>query len=441
MPVIEVLFKVAPDIALGLASGHLERVGGVIRDSASKKVVAWLREGGRIQNNPDPASALPRFLFQSLLQSAGLANVGDVAQQVTALSKLAGSLGVAGNMLSLVNVAATARSHHLIDLRLQAIQNLLAFSTRLGMLNFTLSGFGLLLMLKRFEDIERLLEKVYEQASKAVSEQHQRDRQINLKAALESAHVVMEAKDGNLKESMAASLEFLLINAREHCLSDYHGKCYTREEKDIELAQERLSQAMHLDETRIRAFLEVGQNDLANSVMQVRLKQYRKETRNYIGILLGRQHKRAIYFNKKVKDRDLRRYLLIEQWLRDEKDIFWDLVLEQRKQFWDDEVKSALEPDTGITLPGKPAPKAPTQHLDALAQAETAIENFQRFEGFALELESISRLGISLRQWEALHNTDNTVFVNEEDKNLDEHDDYVLLVERDYLDSVKRLSD
>ena len=122
--------------------------------------------------------------------------------------------------------------------------------------------------------------------------------------------------------------------------------------------------------------------------MQVRLKQYRKETRNYIGILLGRQHKRAVYFNKKVKDRDLRRYLLIEQWLRGEEDILWDVVSEQRKQFWDNEVKSAIEPDGGIILPGKPAPKPPTQHLEALAQAEAAIENFQRFEGFALELES-----------------------------------------------------
>ena len=110
---------------------------------------------------------------------------------------------------------------------------MLAFSTRLGLLNFTLSGFGLLMMLKRFADIERILEKVYEQVSKAVSEQPQRDRQINLRAALESAHVVMEAKDGNLKESMAASLDFLLINAREHCLSDYHDKRYKKKKRKL----------------------------------------------------------------------------------------------------------------------------------------------------------------------------------------------------------------
>ncbi len=440
MPVIEVLLQVAPHIALGLASGQLERVGGVIRDSTSKQVVAWLREGGQIRNNPDPASALPRFLFQSILRSANLANIGDVAQQVTALSKLAGSLGAANNVLGLVNVAATARSHHLINLRLQAIQNMVGVSARLGMLQFTLSGFGLLLMLKRFADIEKLLEGVYEQVSQAVSEQNKRSRQVNLRAAIDSAHVVINAEDGHFKEAMAASLDFLLINAREHCLSDFQAKWKMSNKQDIELAQKCLSQAMHLDETRIRAFLEVGQNDLARSIMEERLNQYRRETQEFVDILLGHKHKRAVYFHENVKDGELRRYLLIEQWLRGEEDILWDIVLEQRKQFWNASVKSTIEPEGGITLPGKPAPKPPTRHLDALDQAEAAVENFQRFEGFALELDSISRLGISIREWESLENTGNTVFVNEENVKLDEHDDFVLLVERDYLESAKRLS-
>lgn len=438
MPVIEVLLEVPRAIARGLASGELERVGSVIRDPASKKIVAWLREGGKLQNNPDPASALPRFLFQSLLKEA---NSGDTAQKVVAIAKLAGSVDVVANVMGFANFAATARSHYLITLRLQAIQNMLALSTGLGLLNFTLSGTGLLVMLKRFADIERLLEKVYDQVSKAVSKQADREHQINLRAALEAAQVVMEAENGNFKESMAANLDFLLINAREHCIRDFHDKRYRNEDKDFELAQNRLAQAMHIDETRVRAFLEVGQYDLANSVMQQRLKQYRKETRNFIGILLGRHHKRAVYFHAKVDDTDLRRYLLIEQWLRDEEDILWDILLERRKQFWDDHIKDALEPKPGIQLPGIQAPEPPTQHLDALTQAESAIENFQRFDGFALELESLSQLGITLKEWEALHNTDNTVFVKAAEVDVEDHDDYVLLVESDYLNSVSRPSD
>lgn len=134
MPVIQVLLEVAPHIAAGLASGRLERVGGVILDAKSKQVVAWLREGGQIKNNLDPDSALPRFLFQSLLQAAKLAKTGDAAQQARALSQLVDSLGAINNVFGALNIAVTARSHHLTTLRLQAIQNMLAFSTRLGML-------------------------------------------------------------------------------------------------------------------------------------------------------------------------------------------------------------------------------------------------------------------------------------------------------------------
>ena len=48
MPQIEVMLELPVKIAQGLASGQLKRVGGVIVDAASKQVVAWLREGGRI---------------------------------------------------------------------------------------------------------------------------------------------------------------------------------------------------------------------------------------------------------------------------------------------------------------------------------------------------------------------------------------------------------
>ncbi len=437
MPDIQVMLEVAPHIAMGLASGRLERVGGVIRESGSKQVVAWLREGRRLSKNSDPATALPRFLFQSLLQGANLAEAGNVTQQANALKNLAGSLGALNNVFGVANLAATARSHHLITLRLQAIQNMLAFSTRLSMLHFTLSGFGLLMMIERFAEIDALLKKTFQQVAKAIADNQKAINKIELKAALECARVVMEAKEGAFKESMAASLDFLLINAREHLLSDFQSaRCDKSSKQEIEIAQQRLTQAMHLDETRVRSFLEVGQNDLARSVMKDRLEQYRKFTRNYVGILLGKPDQRAVYFNKNVIDTDLRRYLLIEQWLRDEEDILWDILLEQRKQFWDASVENILQPDRGINLPMQAPPKEPTQHLDVLAGAETAIENFQRFEGFALEFEAIERLGISYSEWEIQQEEAIKNRLAEKDTDIEEYDDYLLLVERDSLDAI-----
>jgi len=45
MGLLHVLFEIPAHLQTGLSSGVLERVGGVIRDAASKQVVAWLRDG------------------------------------------------------------------------------------------------------------------------------------------------------------------------------------------------------------------------------------------------------------------------------------------------------------------------------------------------------------------------------------------------------------
>ncbi len=438
MPVIEVLLEVPAKIALGLASGQLVRVGGVIQDAKTKQIVAWLREGGKISKNSDPASALTRFLYQSLLEHANLAKAGDTAQQVKALSNLVSHIGVINNVLGAANVAATARSHYLLTLRLQQIQSMLVFSTRLGMLHLGMTGLGLVLMLKHFSDLQATLKKVI---AEALDDSLRATLKINVGSALEAAQVVMEATDGNFKETMAAFLDYLLINGRQHILSDFHKVKHKKKTRgDMEASQKLLKQAMHLDETRIRAFLEVRQDEVAHRVANNRLKMYRKETEKYIGILLGRPHKRAVYLHKKVSDCDLQRYLSIEQWLRGKEDVLWDIVLEKRKQFWNSDIKGMLESAPGPLGIGG-AGKAPTGHIDALKQAELAIENFQRFEGFALELKSISRLKISLNDWETLNNTKHTAFVNKSGVNLKEHEDYAILVDRDALGSLERLSE
>jgi len=46
---LNVVFQIPEIIAVGLQNGTLERVGGVIRNSATKKVVAWLKEGEGVQ--------------------------------------------------------------------------------------------------------------------------------------------------------------------------------------------------------------------------------------------------------------------------------------------------------------------------------------------------------------------------------------------------------
>ena len=55
MKTIEVTLAVSDQIAKSLADGTYERVGGVIRKSRSKQIVAWLREvayeANKVENN------------------------------------------------------------------------------------------------------------------------------------------------------------------------------------------------------------------------------------------------------------------------------------------------------------------------------------------------------------------------------------------------------
>lgn len=64
---LSVVFKVPEWLAAGLGSGELERVGGIIRDSVTKKVVAWLREGDTISTEP-PSEVLNGQLSQLMMQ-------------------------------------------------------------------------------------------------------------------------------------------------------------------------------------------------------------------------------------------------------------------------------------------------------------------------------------------------------------------------------------
>ena len=60
---LEVVFEVPPEIVRGLATGTLERVGGVIREQGSKQVVMWLREGAQIANNSNLAGGVLRSVL------------------------------------------------------------------------------------------------------------------------------------------------------------------------------------------------------------------------------------------------------------------------------------------------------------------------------------------------------------------------------------------
>lgn len=87
MGAIEALLSVPPEIEKGLASGLYERIGGVVRDRATKQIVAWLRDGVSLESL-DPLTKLTHTVTQPLAlmtASGGLLNVAISSASLVAV--------------------------------------------------------------------------------------------------------------------------------------------------------------------------------------------------------------------------------------------------------------------------------------------------------------------------------------------------------------------
>ena len=389
MSSIEVLLEVPPAIAQGLANGTLERVGGVIREVGSKQIVVWLREGGKIASNPN--------ILTGLVQATG--GVGSVATGI-------------------LNTVVSAHSHDLIKKEI-ARQGIMLGT--MGILNIAISGCNLLMMIHRFQALKKQINDIYE----SIVEEFNRDRQVRLASTLNQVRDMLEAKGDSYKQD-SPRLTHELDNAREDILWDVDN---LHKNSQLQMIQDYLLLAMQVDIFRIRCFLETNEVELARTRLKERLKDYRKRTHEFVHKLLGVY--RARYFHTSVEPDDLQRYIRIEGWLRRKDDVLMDVIEKSRKDFWNQDAIQDIIP--GRSLPGRPSEK-PIHHLTALAQAALLIENFQRLEGFEDELAAIERLG--LKEWEA---REREAITDKADFNIDKHDDYVLLVDKDRLAKAERL--
>jgi hypothetical protein len=102
---IQVSFLLADWVAKGLQDGTFERVGGVIRDVASKKIVTWLRDTNSVAP-PNPSFLPP--VIQDFDPITGLLNL----------------------IASGANAAISAKGFSDVNQRLDGIENQLSKSAR-----------------------------------------------------------------------------------------------------------------------------------------------------------------------------------------------------------------------------------------------------------------------------------------------------------------------
>jgi len=155
---IEVLLEIPEKIQISLMDGSYQRLGGIVRESNSKQIVAWLREGNALSDS-------------SLIQS-----IAPVGRALTALS----GTGM------LLNLALTSAS-------------LVTTMKRLERLSANVSSLG-----------------------KELHGEFKRDRDINFKAALQRARDALEASSAVNRTQSAHQVIQGLYEARENFYQDFH---------------------------------------------------------------------------------------------------------------------------------------------------------------------------------------------------------------------------
>lgn len=353
---IAVHFEVPDFIEIGLKDGTLERVGGVIRYSQDQQILAWLRQGGQVgQLAESSASLLQRLIPEGV----------GMAQLITgALPFL--NIGMAG--YSIVEHIAGIRVH------------------------------------------EAELERIYDR----VSEEFQRDREVEMLAALNSAENAFLAKCDEYKLATVAQVNYELENARAQLTRDLDELLKAPVNKEnianIELASMYQILAMKVCAMSTRLSLDIGEEAIALNTLKKCVKEHTDFAEQFARKWIGRRT--AHYFHESVSDEHFASFLRIEGWLQGERDVLAELLQKNRKYFWQGE---ALDPLIGPGI-GRPIDEDPL-YKTALPFAELLIENVQRLTGYELELNSLL---VPFSQWDAYERT-----------RIDRHIGYVMLLRAD----------
>lgn len=425
-------FVLADWIVKGLADGTFERVGGVIRDVATKQVVTWLKESGGnaaplpIQNGS--SSQLLNIIISgaNLLTSgvnAGIsgkefANVNHHLEGIERASLGNTAISSANLVASVANTALSAKgltnvNHRLggIEQQLQQAQGILQITSATSILSLGVSVMGFAVVNQRLNELEQRLKQSEESLNKI-------DRKIdigyyaNFKAALGLAVNAFTMNKAENRDRMAVEAINRFLEA-EHIYTDY-----TDKELEIgsQIADKYLLTLSLAYIAEARCHLELGEPETALIRFQEGVLILRSRIQKSVELLLTSNP--AVYLHPRYKGQiDLRRLTRIYQWLDpnlDENAVFEmqreNLVaLVQEPNKWVDSLPSAVVERTEIKwglfgknptpLTGRFEKEAYNRLPQALETMESLIETNRRFEAYQAEVQAIAQLGISFHDW------------------------------------------
>ena len=367
---IQVTFALPSLVVKGLQDGTLERVGGVIRDVTSKKIVTWLRDS----NSLDPS-----------VISVASEGFSDVNKRLDGVENQIDSIGQT----------------------LQVSQSILQVSTAASILNLGVSVMGFAVIAQRLNEIENQLKQAQELLNK-INRKIDMSFYVNFRAGIELAinAFTMNKIENRRSSALQAINRFL---EAEHIYKDYTVNELSQKSQIIDKYILTLYLAYIAE---ARCYLELEEHETAIRRFQEGTKVIRLLVNNYIEIMLTSNP--AVYLHPEFQGQiDLKRLAKIYQWISS--DLDENAVFEnQRKNIfkiakdhtqWIDSLPPAIlnriEVQGGWFGPNHGELKqAAFQRLPQVFKVmESMIETNNRFESYQTEIQAISQLGISFHEW------------------------------------------
>ena len=355
LPESAVHTEVPTFIESGLTDGSMERLGGVIRYSEDGQIIAQLRQVGQVGQGAEAASSL------------------------------------------LERVAVLSGHGHL------ALARLLASVTPI--LNISMAGYSIVELIEGIRAHEAEIERIYDR----VAEEFRRDRRVELLAALNQAENATQFNNSENIQSVFGEVDSKLENARLQLAEDLWLLLDAdASPANIELATSYQTLSMRVCALATRLRLEIGEGNAAVHWLTECVQDHRSFAKRFVRKWLGTN--RAYFFHESVDNEYLERYLDLERWLREKRDVLLAVLHDARRRFWNDDSINVLYEDRR-----KSVLKDPPHYIALLDYAEVVVENFQRLVGYEQELASQCLANYAER--EAMENA-----------LLEGHDGYVMLV-------------
>ncbi len=391
MSLISPLLEVPPWIEKGLKSGEFFREGGIIRRTANGEIAAHLKEVG----NP-------------------------------------------GDLMKMLDAALSPRHSQAMG-QFSSLLNLSMIGAGIGLINLGVSVVTLAVMIKRFNDIEKKIDELFEEFKQEFEQDRESNLQAGLMAAENAATAALAGDSTNAREYAGQAIDRLI----EAQVAIRKSVAHASRGGDSRILLAQLTRAMQVDALLVRCFLEREDFANANKLLSDALKKHRVKARVTITRLLGNH--RAVYFHPTVSDEDLWRFVEIRRWLSDREidrnALLAEAVLAERRDFWNHDVIADMDAvSKRRSMRERLSRKSASdyedmpRHLRALSDCEGVIENYRRMQGYQAEFQAIERLGISHREWQQAQDE----ALAKAEINLAEYDGYVLLVNTEYLESLDR---